>query len=208
MIKLFEVVSIQIEYSGDFMTDRFQHELWPKMAVLLNRYIQIRLKKKEPPSSIIDHTSKIENQVVVSCLKCIQVAFAQREMGERLHALIPLIGTIVLAVLAVQDEEVGSVAMACMKSMLLIDCDSLWRGLVNCCGEIKHILQVPLPHPFYKHQKGVATNPHDLRYGTRNETHSLSVTNGVNDTDALIAKRAKELILFIQSMAEQDISYL
>lgn len=187
--KLFELMASMCEVSEDFLVSRIKEEVWPVTAELLGLYVQdetstsrkqlgcdaLVSKATLRPKSFVTERDKL----LFSILDFLSRIFGKQDCGQGLSSLIPAAGTILLPFLA-QEGELQARTMRALKIMMLIDCDALWRPLLQLSNR-------PFPpQPFGPQSEAVAVHK------DRDCTTPLELA-------------AKELVEFIESLPEQDL---
>lgn len=135
--KLFELMACMCEMSGDFMVTRIREQVWPIAAQLLDVYVREKQNIEHPVSGLIspDLTRKTpflteREKLLHAVLEFLSRVYGVRKCGVGLARLIPAAGTIVLPFLADQGD-LRARAMEAVKAMVMIDCDALWRPLLQ-----------------------------------------------------------------------------
>jgi len=156
--ELFELIGCVCELSGDFMTSRFEHDVWPMFAELIGHEVMLRERqrkghaagnqkpnlpknmsatRKAIASTVVRSHSTLSddrNQMaLLAMLACISRCLQSRVLGVGLLGLVSSIGTLVLPLLA-DDGKVGDAAEEVVKSLLALDSDALWRPLMTLGG--------------------------------------------------------------------------
>ena len=175
--KLFDLIACMCEVSGDFMVSRIKDQVLPVAVELLDVYVQ--KSKASHNRFCCDSLVSKEGKLLYSLLDFFSRIYGQRECGLGLSALIPVAGTIILPFLA-NEGELHVRTMRVLKIMILIDCDALWRPLLQMSHR-------PLPpRPF---------GP---------QSSSINAEDRPECTTPL-ESGAEELIEFIESLPEQTI---
>ena len=154
--ELFELIGCVCELSGDFMTSRFEHDVWPVFAELIGHEVMLRDRRRKghtagqkpnlsknmsatrkaiESADLCDNASPNDrNQVaLLAMLASIDQCLQSRVLGVGLTGLVSSIGTLVLPLLA-DDGKVGDAAAEVVKSLLALDSDALWRPLMTLSG--------------------------------------------------------------------------
>lgn len=187
--KLFELIASMCEVSGDFMVGRIKDEVWPIVAELLDLFVQqekVASHKQLSCDSLVAKDAPLKKtfvgereKLLFSVLDFLSRIYGERKCGLRLSTLIPTAGTLILPFLA-NKGELQVRAMRALKQMMLIDCDALWRPLLQLCCR-------PLPpRPF--DSQGFIMEVKD----TRTCTTPLELA-------------AEELVDFIEALPEQPL---
>lgn len=148
--------------------------------------------------------SDTERQLVLSMLRCLTRAFQQKNCGPALQPILGSVGTLVLPLLEVDNDiDVEGATMDCLKSILLIDCDILWRSLLElgCVG----IPPCPLNITCSSKSVEKAATPSDNTLLATAAAAASNVPSSVNHESHLLAVRCRELLSFAESLAEQPI---
>jgi hypothetical protein len=193
--KLFDLIGTMCEVSESFMVSRIEEQVWPITAKLLDMYVQQEKKNSHKQLSCDTLVSKDaipkktfvseREKLLFSMLNFLTRIYRQEGCGEGLSGLIPAAGTILLPFLA-NEGELQTRTMRALKTMMLIDCDALWRPLL----QLSHR---PLPpNPF----GGVLQS-------------SVDVTVHDNENKTPLELAANELVEFVEALPEQplDVSY-
>ena len=138
---LFELIGCVCEVSGDFMTSRFQSDVWPIIAELIGHEIMLRdrrargqNKRMSAARKAIAGANYCENtSSVIEMLRCITQCFQPKVLGSGLVGMVSSMGTLILPLLA-DDGEVGDAAEGVVRALLILDSDALWRSLVDISG--------------------------------------------------------------------------
>ena len=211
--ELFELIGCMCVLSGDFMTSRFEHDVWPVFAELIGHEVILRDRRRkghtagQTPNLSMSATRKViasaglcdnalpndRNQVaLLAMLACIAQCLQSRVLGVGLMGLVSSIGTLVLPLLA-DDGRVGDAAAEVVKSLLALDSDALWRPLMTLSGG-GHVS----PRP-YKSRSSLSRNdtgcPLDVIVKER-------VDERVNNS---LTRRAHQLVDFAGGLPEQVI---
>lgn len=191
LAKLFELIASMCEVSDDFMVDRLKQQVWPVTASLLDMYVQEEkrnTRKQLGTDSLVLKDAKTSKwpvtereRLLFSMLEFLTRIYSQRQCGRGLSDLIPSAGTIVLPFLA-KEGELQARTMQTLKAMLLIDCDALWRPLLNLGHQ-----QIP-----------------PCLFGAR-ESPVAIITKGRCDSMTPLESAAKDLMEFVESLPEQPL---
>lgn len=135
---LFELIGCVCELSGDFMTSRFESDVWPIIAELIGHEIMLRERRARGQSKrisssrrAIEGANHCENTLsIIAMLRCIAQCFQPKVLGSGLVGLVSSMGTLILPLLA-DDGEVGDVAEGVVRALLILDSDALWRSFVD-----------------------------------------------------------------------------
>jgi hypothetical protein len=115
----------------------------------------------------------------------------QEECGKALDALLVPAGSMLLPLLACnEDIELQELTMDCLKSILKINYDVLWRPLFELSG-----IGIP-PHPLSIHL-------HTQRAAQVSEQLLPPVTS--NERGHMFATRSHELLAYIHTLPEQSL---
>lgn len=139
---LFELIGCVCELSGDFMTSRFESDVWPIIAELISHEIMLRERRTRGQSNeqisstrkAIASANHCDNTLsVIAILRCISQSFQPKVLGSGLVGLVSSMGTLILPLLA-DDGDVGDAAEGVVRALLILDSDALWRSLVDISG--------------------------------------------------------------------------
>ena len=205
--RVFELVAVMTECADDFMATRFRHDVWPCMGQVLENYATCRqnsLRNERPSSSSsllaartsrsgarnrhYPKTSDSERNLIVAAIHCLSRVYQHRPAGLALGGLIPSTGVILFPFLN-DDDTIESLCMAALKNMILIDCDALFRLLLEMSGR-----GLPLC-PF-----GALENTTWKDEGFKGARLAPSQASSNK-----LTQRANELIKFIESLPEQPL---
>jgi hypothetical protein len=135
--KLFELMACMCEMSGDFMVTRIREQVWPIVAKVLDVYVREKQNTQDLVSCVasndlIRKTPFLteRDKLLHAVLEFLSRVYGVRKCGLGLAGLIPAAGTIVLPFLA-DKGELRTRATEAVKAMLMIDCDALWRPLLQ-----------------------------------------------------------------------------
>lgn len=170
------------------MISRTKDQVWPVVAELLDVYVQESKASSYHLSCDSEVTSDAtrrrsfateREKLLFSILDFLSRIYGERKCGLGLSSLIPVAGTLVLPFLATEGE-LHARAMKALKTMMLIDCDALWRPLL----QLSHR---PLP-----------PSPFGLQ-------RSIVVVEDRYECSTPLELGAEELIGFVESLPEQSI---
>jgi hypothetical protein len=138
LLKMFELIACTCEVSGDFMVTRIEEEVWPIVAKVLDLYVREKQSTHHLSGDsvrsheLIRKTSfpTVREKLLHAVLEFLSRVYGVRKCGRGLSGLIPVAGTLVLPFLA-DEGELRIEAMTAVKVMLKIDCDALWRPLLQ-----------------------------------------------------------------------------
>ena len=157
---LISLIAVFCECSGDFMASRFRNDVWPIMArqlgYLLQREEKRSIKTSDMKSLLLQDSESSSNvltlpttttsntdfpwndserQLVLSILRCLDRTMKQEECGKALESILVPVGTLLLPLLGCDNDiELESLTMDCLKSILRINYDILWRPLFELSG--------------------------------------------------------------------------
>ena len=208
--RLLELVAIMAECSGDFIASRFKNDVFPLVSQMLGSFAEDLMPSEvrdDLPSYDRSSSSSItirddrrlpkrstrqasETALIVSMIQCFVSVFRERACGKALAGLIPACGALVLPFLG-EDGELGRTCMAALQQMVQIDCDALWRPLVQLSGSA-----FPPPKPWLLPSRSL-----DQATKTKKAEEVLSTPS------SLLQRRAKELVDFIDGLPEQELIY-
>jgi len=218
LANLIGLVATLCECSGDFMADRFRNDVWPVMGRQLQYLIQKGLMKSAPvremKSSLVLPDSKSgpeqstsprwsdsERQLALSILQCLNRVFLQEECGKALEVILPTAGSMLLPLLDVELEfQVGALTMDCLKSMLQIDCDVLWRPLLELSGGIS-----PCPLRIHPDDSKCHVGPISS-LDTRTNDEKKGPSELSDKGSHLLASRCQELLDYVDTLPEQSVA--
>lgn len=199
--KLLDLVSVMAQCSGDFMASRFKNDVFPAISPLLGSFVGDQTKSeardnmsmhytgyyvRHERSTAVTSRQQSEVSLIVSMLRCLYEVFQPYACNRSLAGLIPAVGTLVLPFLD-EESEIGEACEDVVKAMARIDCDALWRPLVQLSGR-------SFPPP--RHWKKSANC--DIL------TNSQSQSSLDRDS-ILLVSRAQRLVDFIDSLPEQPL---
>lgn len=209
LAKLFELIAIMCECSGDFFADRFRHDVWPVMAChlefmlkqlqqqrdshLVPRAVILRRVEHELPLSKTTNAtfkmSDTERQLIASILTCLNRIIGQKECGKAVEKLLSSVGFTLLPLLDIEGHvDIQELALDCIRSIMRIDCDVLRRPLMELNGT-----RIPLCHVKFE-------NKEIAPLVTKNVLFPVSARNKT------IMRRCSDLLNFANSLPEQSIS--
>ncbi|KAL3922927.1 MAG: hypothetical protein SGILL_001940, partial [Bacillariaceae sp.] len=142
--------------------------------------------------------SDTERQLVLAMLNCLTRAFQQKDCGPALQSILGSAGTLVLPLLEIDnDSNIEDATMDCLKSILRINCDILWRPLLELSG--KGIPPCPLKISWSLNGVGHTVTPSE---NVRANTFTVPANPKDNH---VLAVRCRELLSFAESLPEQSI---
>jgi hypothetical protein len=176
------------ECANDFMATRFRQLVWPCICDVVGQYIQNELNpndRKNNETAKLEHIGSrnlaYSNKVlVVAVMQCLDRVFGHRPAGEALCGLIPSAGTLIFPFVESEDTDIEKSCIEALKSMLCIDCDTLYGFLLEMSGE-----RIPLCPLFIR----------------RKQQASLVTKTSCNSPK--IKRSALSLLEFIDSLPEQ-----
>jgi hypothetical protein len=202
--KLFELVAVMTVCADDFMASRFREDVWPCVVQVLGSFVTSR-QATEPQSfpSPVAVSRRSENQtrlryrqklsasergLAIGVIQCLARVFGHRPAGSALAGLIPACGSMLFPFLESGGDDdtditIESICMVAFKNMILIDCDALWRPLMDLSF------------------RGMSPCP--LRVLVAND--NVKEQGVVGSTDTALARKANELIGFIEALPEQNL---
>lgn len=191
--KLLDLVACMSQVSGSFLVDRIRQQVWPIIAELLDIYVRLEKETSHKQLSTDNLASNelVQKKTVVterekllfSIVDFLSRIYSQRECGMGLADLIPTVGTIIIPFLA-NYGELRDRTMRALKTMMLIDCDALWRPLL----QLSHR---PLPPRPFGH-----------------EDACITVANPNEKCTTPLELAAVELVAFIEALPEQTLEIL
>lgn len=116
--KYLEIISDLCTLSDGFFADRFENDVYPVIAQLLQSIERGNCLLEEHPSK--------RHVLLLSVLDCLRHTF-ESNCGRELVSLIPTCGSMLFPLLS--DDHIGDAIVETIKVVLKIDCGSLWRGL-------------------------------------------------------------------------------
>ena len=125
--KYLEIISELCTLSDGFFSDRFENDVYPVIAQLLQSSERRNCLLEDCRQS---HTSK-RHVLFVSVLDCLRHTF-ESNCGSELVSLIPTCGSMLFPLLS--DDQISDAIVETIKVMLKIDCGALWRGLHKLSG--------------------------------------------------------------------------
>ena len=123
MSKCLEIISQLCILSDGFFSKRFENDVFPVLAKLLEADILF-----EGDRIVTDASSK---SLIVSILRCLKHTF-ESSCGKDLADLVPPCGSMLLPILS--NVYIGDSAVDTFKAMLKTDSECLWRGLHKLSG--------------------------------------------------------------------------
>lgn len=175
-----EIISQLCILSDGFFSDRFENDVYPILARLLEPDERGNVLLEDGRHSI----DAKRHSLLLSVLLCLKHAY-ESSCGQDLAGLIPSCGSLVFPLLS--EDHVGDAAVDTIKAMLKIDSDSLWRGLYKLSG-------CSFPR-----------NPLRTIHHCSSNSVSLSVrTIGIHDSIAA-KQNAEKLLYFIDTLPEQQL---
>jgi hypothetical protein len=204
--KLFELVEVMTVCADDFMASRFRQDVWPCIVQVLGTFATSRqgLLSTEPQSfqlpvavfrpvnqKRVVHAHKLsasELGLALEIIQCLARVFGHRPSGLVLAGLIPSAASMLFPFLESSDDDdtyktLEAICMTALRNMILIDCDALWRPLLDLSG--RRLPPCPL--------------------GVLAATESVKEQGLGRSPDSVLAKKANELIGFIEALSEQNL---
>jgi hypothetical protein len=125
--KCLEITSQLCTLSDGFFSNRFENDVYPILARLLESDERGNILLEDGRHS---HYAK-RHALLLSVLVCLKHTF-ESSCGRDLAGLIPSCGSMIFPMLS--DDHVGDAAVETIKAMLKVDSDALWRGLHKLSG--------------------------------------------------------------------------
>ncbi|CAB9502900.1 expressed unknown protein [Seminavis robusta] len=186
--KLFDLIAIMAECSKEFIASRMQNDVFPLLGELLGDFVtnssDLRESRRDGQafSGHIHPRQPSETLLIVAMLTCFSKLFDRGVCGRSLAGFVPSVGTMILPFLGDAHVETSKACETTIRQMVRIDCDALWRPLVQLSGGI-----VAVPKP-----------------GESHPTSNTSVVANASSQTSL-QHRAAELVMFINSLPEQPL---
>ena len=195
--KLLNLIATMTESSDDFMSRMFRSIVWPVMGEVL-----ADLLKSEKSSAnmllteegVKENLAESEQALLIAVMDCLRRIFAHRPTGLALAGLIPSIGAILFPFLEHEMEDISMACIETVRSLVRIDCDALWRPLLEMSGQ--RLAPCPL-----KLRKEKGQSEEDVL--VKDLTPSKSDT--ISSASLKSARIAESLMTFIESLPEQEI---
>jgi hypothetical protein len=183
ILKCLEIISQLCILSDGFFSDRFENDVYPIFAKLLESDERGNILLEDGRHS---HHGQKRHSLLVSVLLCLKHTF-ESSCGRDLSDLIPSCGSMIFPLLS--DDHVCDAAVETIKAMLRIDSDALWRGLHTLSG------------------RSFPRNPFHISPPCSSELVSQRGGKREFDKGAYIATRenAEKLLGFIDKLPEQQI---
>mmetsp|Transcript_11928 Transcript_11928/g.24016 ORF Transcript_11928/g.24016 Transcript_11928/m.24016 type:complete len:1379 (-) Transcript_11928:50-4186(-) len=125
--KCLEIISQLCTLSDGFFSNRFENDVYPILARLLESDDRGNILLEDGRHS---HYTK-RHSLLLSVLVCLKHTF-ESSCGRDLAGLIPSCGSMIFPMLS--DDNVSGAAVETIKAMLKVDSDALWRGLHKLSG--------------------------------------------------------------------------
>lgn len=200
LAKIFTLVSTMCECGGEFMVNKFKHDVWPAIARYLDHILgkenrQETAKRGNPVRLLqsggisttlqtkpLSSLSDSERHLLISIFDCLGRAIDILLLSETVLAPI---GSILLPFLDSDyyHQDIAFEAMNTLKKLVDSNCDILYRPLLELSGQ--GIPVCPLPSTAHSTPIPLAT----------------SKTNG-----SILSKKSQELLDYIDSLSEQGIN--
>jgi hypothetical protein len=190
--KLLEIVSELCSISDGFFAGRFESDVYPVLAKLLGDCIPEEMVMMEQKLSQTSSFGEERHSLLNPILTCLNCVF-QTSCKSVLAGLISSCGTILLPLLSCKGR-VGDDAMDVLKTMLKVDCDILWRPIHRLSGE-------PFPCNPMRHLDKSMDQPNDHCTVVCRK----SALKFKPESCTIMSERAKDLLLFINELPEQNI---
>ena len=135
------------------MADRFKNDVWPVLAKHFNFFISKQYSDKDNKEDELllrprhDRNTgtntpqqsrrwqETEKLLIIAMLNCVNCTFGQSDCGLALSGLVSSVGTVALSFLGDVEEAISMAAFNALKKLIEIDCDALWRPLVQLSGQ-------------------------------------------------------------------------
>jgi hypothetical protein len=143
------------------------------------------LPKKATLPSRIFHVGDSEHRLLLSILRCLGRVLRQEECSRALKSILASLGSTLLPLLDIENDfEIEGLTRDCLKSILRIDCDILWRPLLELSGN------------------GIPLCPININQGSKTR-RDASIQDG--GEKSILASRCHELLTFVDSLPEQTL---
>jgi hypothetical protein len=210
LTKVLTLIATMCECSGDFMADRFKNDVWSVIARHLGNLFEkqeskdrllekrfenkLRIQTLENTVSARSTTSNCwsdsERRLILAILQCLSRVFQHEDCGLALSSILASAGSMLLPLLEDNDQEIVGCAMQALKNIAMIDCDVLWRPLLQLSG--RGIPRCPLRNLCY--------NTNKVRQSEVIQQSSLS-----KQQESDLALRCQELMAYIETLPEQPL---
>ena len=184
--KCLEIISQLCILSGDFFSDRFENDVYPILARLLESDERGNVLLEDGRQTHY-HDAK-RHSLLLSLLLCLKHTY-ESSCGQDLASLIGTCGSMILPLLS--EDHVGDAAVETIKAMLRIDSDALWRGLYKLSG------------------RSFPRNPlHTIPHSSSNSVSLSGKIIGLeihNSTCITAKQNAEKLLSFIDTLPEQQL---
>jgi len=236
--KLLSLISVMTACAGDFMARPLRESVWPCVGRILGTFVARKKRSNQQRHFVLEETgspaqsspplrsalaarkksdwSESECGLLLATLGCLRRVYGiDRDVGTALSGLIPTSGTMLFPFLDDDDDDDdGAIAEACaetLRAMLRIDCDALWRPLLELSGK-RTVPQCPL---LLQRADGATTTTATSAAAGTGEKGKLAVTAAVaaaavpppapTAADRLAAA-AEELVAFVEALPEQSLA--
>jgi len=209
--ELFELIGCICELSGDFMTSRFEQDVWPIFAELIGHEVMLRERRRIGDSgnkkmsatrkaiacanhceNTMSDDDRKQQMALLAMLRCTSQSLHPRVIGAGLIGLVPQVGTLILPLLSCEGQ-VGDASEEVVKALLILDCDALWRPLLDLCGGRVQ------PRP-YKSRSKLSGTPRDDNNAC---SAAAIVTTDRKTANSSLMRRAMALSKFANTLDEQ-----
>jgi hypothetical protein len=155
--------------------------------------LSLPLSTRTTTSNTDFHWNDSERQLVLSMLRCINRTMKQEECGKTLESILVPAGAMLLPLLGCDNDiELENLTMDCLKTILGINYDVLWRPLLELSG-------VGIPPCRLSTTQNIVTN----RTRTAQLAKKQVFSSTSNKRDQLIVIRSQELLAYIDTLPEQ-----
>lgn len=187
------------------MVSRFKHDVLPALTPLIGSYIEGGFANNEMRDDIPSYDSSrlhslasqpqqafkrsklqaSELSLISSVLRCFEGFF--KACNRSLAELIPAVGTLILPFLG-EDGETGEACEKALEQLVRIDCDALWRPLVQLGGKT-----FPPARPWMQRSP--------LSKANRTSREDEPILSDKHSSS--IVTRARRLVALVESLPEQ-----
>ena len=190
------------------MSDRFKNDVWSVVArqlghliekqgkheLALERQLENRLKIQPLQNSVVVQTnesswSDSERLLILSILKCLGRVFQHKDCGFALSMVFPSASSMLFPFLDNNDDAIAASAMEALKAVAEIDCDILWRPLLELSG--RRIPPCPLKRPLDK--------------SNTSSQSSTAITMTPPQVNSKLALKCQKLMEYIELLPEQPL---
>lgn len=173
---IFDLISELPNLCGDFIANKFETNIWPQMSRLFHCFLVNLEQLARSP------LSKIEEELILSILACLDKFFASKTCGARLSTTTTRVVATILFSFLSRSDKIGDASLNVLKEIHCVDSDCVWRQVLEYSGF--GVPFCPLSSPKVVNVTNVGRQTY-------------------RDQDSLLEKRCCDLLSYASNLPEQ-----